>query len=448
MAMHETIHKPRRFAGDTASLIIGIVGGISLGFAFPSLKDQFTSESISGVITALSILTAMIGTYLALVVVVMAARIPWVEKEIGQDRLIAWHRKAGPYAVGLIIVHVLLVTVGYAIDAQVNVVAQFVDFVLNYPWMMAALAGFILFFVMGFGSWWRFRVKMKYETWHVGHMYFYLAIALAFLHQVVDGSVFPNHLLATVWWTGLTVLVFAAVIVFRFAVPLYRSWKYNLRVADVRDEGDDCVSVYLTGRHLDQMPVKGGQWFSFRFMTREWWWQGHPYSISNTPNGKYLRVTVKNLGDQSGSLMSLRKGTRVWIEGPYGVFTDKARVMNHAVLLAGGIGVTPILSLLGSIPASVPVTVIYRVHGHGRGAPLHRELETVCARRPNSRLVFLPGTRQEYPLTLENLRTWAPDIARSDFYICGAAGFVEAAVEDAHAAGIPADRVHHELFSF
>ena len=80
-------------------------------------------------------------------------------------------------------------------------------------------------------------------------------------------------------------------------------------------------SVICSGRRLDRLAVSGGQFFKWRFLTKELWWHAHPYSLSALPQPPYLRVTIKGSGDQSRAIAALKPGTRVAIEGPYGAFT-------------------------------------------------------------------------------------------------------------------------------
>lgn len=436
---------PSRRAGDILSIIVGLVGGVSLALAVPSVKDAIPAPG--GWLTASSIVAAMVGTYLSLVVIFLAARIPWLEKEVGQDALITWHRKAGPLAVVLIAWHVLAVTVGYAVADEMSVFAQAWDLAVNYDWMLAAVAAALLMVVMAIVSWHPIRSRMKYETWHAGHLYFYLAIALAFGHQITNGTVFAENVAATVWWSVLYAGTFAAILTFRVGSPIIRSLRHDLRVHSVQRAEDDCVHVYMTGRDLAGLGTRGGQWFSFRFLNKYWRYQSHPYSISAAPNGKWLRVTVKDLGDQSGRLLQdLKPGTKVGIEGPYGAFTAERSESTEMVLIAAGVGITPMVSMVSALPRGMRATVIYRART--QDAPLLGELENVAGKNPNVKLVFLPGSRQKYPITAQTLTQWAPNITRSDLYVCGGTEFMEQCVEVGRELGLPDTRIHHELFDF
>ncbi len=142
---------------------------------------------------------------------------------------------------------------------------------------------------------------------------------------------------------ALWIVIWAAtagmVIVFRVVQPIRRSLRHQLRVVEIRDEAPGVVSVICSGRQLDQLAVSGGQFFLWRFLTRDLWWQAHPYSLSALPRPPYVRVTIKGLGDQSRAIAHLQPGTSVAIEGPYGAFTHHARSREGVALIGAGVGI-------------------------------------------------------------------------------------------------------------
>ena len=278
-----------------------------------------------GIATTAGTVAALSGTYLCLLCLLLVARVPLFERSVGQDVLVGWHRTIAPWTLLLIGAHVVLVSLGYAQADGVDVLDELWTIVTGYPWLLPAAVGLVGMVTLGVVSWRPIRRRMTYETWWVTHLYFYLAVGLAFGHQVTNGTVFPGHRTARWLWTGLYLLVAAALVTYRLVVPVTRSVRHGLRVSAVVRESPELVSVYVTGRNLHALGARGGQFFGWRFMTRTWWWQAHPYSLSAAPDGRSLRITVKALGDQSRDLASLRVGTRVLAEGPYGVFTGQRR---------------------------------------------------------------------------------------------------------------------------
>lgn len=436
-------------AGSVAAVAAGIGAGAVVGSTLVIVLP--TTGSSAGLITAGGTLTAMLGTYLSLVLLVLVARVPWLERDLGQDRLVAAHRRLAPVAVTLIVAHVVLTTAGYAQSAQIGWWTQFVELTFGYPWMLPATVAFVAMVSLALLSIRRVRSKMRYETWWVAHLYFYLAVALAFGHQITSGSIFMGHPMFRTSWIGLYVAMAGVVVISRFGLPLYRGWRHRLRVVSVEPDIPGVVTVTMAGQHLDRLHVAGGQFFEWRFLTRDWWWQAHPYSLSAAPDGRSLRITVKNLGDQSGALATrLRPGTRVLAEGPYGVFTaDRARPGAPLVALAAGVGIAPLLSLLASLPADGrDVTLIYRVVDTDEGSvALRQEVTSLIATR-GWHAHYLTGDIDECTIDAGRLLLLAPRLADADVFACGPAGFISRVRNAATDAGVPRERFHHELFVF
>ena len=141
------------------------------------------------------------------------------------------------------------------------------------------------------------RRRLRRETWWAIHLFMYLALALAFAHEIALGPSFVGHPLTRLVWSVALGLDRRVVLVYRFGLPLFRTFRHRLEVVEVRPEGPGTVSVICRGRHLDRLAVSGGQFFEWRFLTRGMWWQAHPFSLSARPRPPFLRLTVKGVGD-------------------------------------------------------------------------------------------------------------------------------------------------------
>jgi hypothetical protein len=124
----------------------------------------------------------------------------------------------------------------------------------------------------------------------------------------VDRAGVPRLDRATVFWWSLWALAAGAVLVWRVGLPLWRNARHRLHVTAVVPEAAGVVSVHLTGRHLDRLPAQAGQFLTWRFLHRQGWTRGNPYSLSAAPDGRGLRITVKELGDNSAQLRALAEG--------------------------------------------------------------------------------------------------------------------------------------------
>ncbi|MCW2693225.1 MAG: putative ferric reductase [Mycobacterium sp.] len=424
-----------------------MLAALGFGVVVAATSLQETRGSLAapgGISTAIGRVTGMAGTYLMLVTVLLAGRLPVLERAAGQDRLLHWHRRLGPWPLYLITAHVVFTTLGYASATATGPLAQVRQLLTGYPDVLAAAIAYGLLVAVGVSSYRKARRRLRYETWWVIHLYAYLALALSFAHQLVTGQAFVGHPLSRLGWLALWAGTAGVVLVYRVGLPVYRSLRHDLRVAVVQREADGVVSVIARGRNLDALDVAGGQFLQWRFLTRGLWWQAHPYSLSALPRRGHIRVTIKDLGDHSGGLGHLRRGTRIAVEGPYGVFTAHARHADRVLLVGAGVGITPLRALLEDLPSAVHADVVVRVR-HRSDLLLHDELE-LFARAHHGRVIALIGSRQRVDLRRE-LRDHVPDLAERDVFVCGPGDFAELVTAIARRAGTPAERIHVESFA-
>jgi ferredoxin-NADP reductase len=158
-----------------------------------------------------------------------------------------------------------------------------------------------------------------------------------------------------------------------------------------------------------------------------------------------MRITVKVLGDHSAALARLLPGTRVGIEGPYGVFTAEARNGDRVLLFGAGVGITPVRALLEELPKDADVAVILR-GSRPEDLVLRHEIADHVRHR-GGRLHELVGPREHVRLDAAALTALVPDIAERDVYVCGPEPLQDLVVVAAGEAGVPASHLHHESFS-
>ncbi|MGI8622199.1 MAG: ferredoxin reductase family protein [Solirubrobacteraceae bacterium] len=435
---------PARWAATAiAAAVLGLA--VTLGLAV-SAESAGSLSAPGGIETFLGRLAGLLAAYAMLMVVLLIARVPALERAVGQDRLVRWHRRLGPWPLYLLPAHAVLITLGYARQGGRGFLAEIGTLLWTYPGVLAATAASILLVMAGVSSYRRARRRLAYETWWTVHLYTYLALGLAFSHQVSTGASFFGHPLARLWWTSLWLGAAALVLVHRVAAPLRRSLRHRLRVEEVRQEGPGVISVILRGKDLERLPMRGGQFFQWRFLVRGMWWQAHPYSLSALPRPPYLRLTVKDLGDHSGWLARVGPGTRVAIEGPYGTFTRPAEQAPGVALIGAGVGMTPLLALLEDLPAHADVAVISRASTEHE-LVLRDELSRLVRKR-RGRLHELVGTRSEVDLGAHALLRLIPDLARREVYVCGPDGFAAGVSAAARRSGTPARSIHCETFAF
>lgn len=406
-------------------------------------------------LTSVGQLTGLLASDLLLVQVLLMSRIPVLERAFGQDRLARIHRVVGLLSFVLMLVHVLMTTYGYAAGQLRRIPSTVWDLTTNYPGMLLAVAGTACLVMVVATSVKAARARIRYESWHLLHLYAYLGVGLALPHQLWTGQGFLASPAATVYWWSLWAAAAAAVLVWRVALPIWRSARHGLRVTSVSAQAPGVWSVYLTGRHLDRLVTEPGQFFSWRFLGRSGWTRAHPYSLSAAPDGSSLRITVKALGDDSSQLAHLRPGTRVLFEGPFGRLTPRARSRRKVALIGAGVGITPLRALAEGLDYQPGDAVL--IQRFGEHPLFSREFDILTEERGLD--VIWTGGRRRAPDSwigdqavgandASALRHWVPDIAERDVYVCGPPDWAEKVRRSTRALGVPPENVHLESFQW
>ncbi|GAB3058932.1 ferric reductase-like transmembrane domain-containing protein [Intrasporangium mesophilum] len=416
------------------------------------------SDTVGDAVTSLGRLCGLVGSALILIQLFLMARVPVIEQAWGQDELARLHRIVGFTSISLVLTHIVVTIAGYSLGTGIGVIGTFLDEVLHSPGMLLALAGAVALVMVAVTSVKVARRRLRYESWHLLHLYAYLGAGLALPHQLWTGQDFRASTVSTVFWWGLYAAALASVLVFRVALPLVRSYRHGLVVTDVVAESPTVTSVVVSGRRLDRMPVRAGQFFQWRFVDGPGWTRANPYSLSAAPDGRSLRITASAVGEGSARLAGLRPGAKVLVEGPYGRMHSGVRTRERAVLIGAGIGITPLRALLEELPAGPDSTVvIYRVSREadivlaGELLDLARakgaRVVAVVGRRPHDRQSWLPADSAQLGDAGALLRI-VPDIAYRDVYVCGHPDWMDLVIDAARSAGVPAESIHHERFSY
>jgi predicted ferric reductase len=391
-----------------------------------------------------------LGLHAALIMIfqlVMVARIPWLDRRLGMDKLTKLHRYTGLTLFWVVLLHPTFVMLGYAEHDNAPFTKEFTNLAAMMPTLLGMIAAGIVVVAAGLSI--RFaRRHMPYELWHTIHMLLYVAVTLALIHQAFEGSAFKQNLLTVAYWWLLWAVAIGALLVGRLIVPLIRNARHQYRVAAVVPESDNVTSVYVTGRNLEKLGAKPGQFMIWRFLTPGRWWQANPFSLSAAPDGRHLRLTAKAVGRTSAGLRTLPVGTRVYIEGPYGALTTLHRSKEGTLLIAGGVGITPIRALLEELGRGV--VLLYRVHAM-TDAVLLEELKKLARARGAVLHVLTgrtgAGNPPNTPFEPQNLIQYVPDIVHRDVFVCGPAPMTTAVLRSLKQLRVPRTQIHAERFA-
>ena len=435
----------RRIAAWGLALLAVANAGIVVWLWGPGgVRDIHDTASL---LTGLGRVSGLLAAYLVLLQLLLLARLPLLDRLVGFDRLVVWHRVGGFACMALLGAHVVLITAGYTIGDRISLADEIGRLITGYPGVITAVAGLTLLIAVAITSAVIVRRRLRYETWYFVHLYAYLGVALAFSHQLATGSDFVGEPVARAYWYALYAVTLGAIVVFRLGVPLARTLRHRLRVARVVEEAPGFVSIEIEGVRLERLRARTGQFFTWRFLTRDRWWEAHPFSLSAAPDGRRLRITVKGVGDYSADLHAIPPGTPVIAEGPFGSFTAATRRRPRVALIAGGVGITPIRALLEDMPGGPgDIAVVYRALRED-DVILRAELDELAGRR-GADIHYVVGDHRDGDfLSSEHLLRLVPDIAARDVYVCGPPAMTEATRASLGRSGVPRRHIFTERFA-
>lgn len=430
-----------RFSAPSAFLAAAAAGGLVLVVAWWRGAPLATGPGAA--LTDAGRLTGLVAGYVAVLQLLLRARVATIERGLGTDRINAAHRLLGAYLVLLVLAHATLIATGYSRRLHTSLPRQVAALVTGYSYVAWAVAAAGLLIVVGVTSAPPVRRRLRHELWHGLHLLGYGALALAFFHQVTVGEHLVRRGVFRAAWIAAWIAVAATVLWSRWLRPMQLAARHQLRVTAVRKEASGVVSIELTGRRLDRFPAEAGQYFRWRFLDRRCCLVARPYSLSAEPDGHRLRITATTYGRYSARLPELPAGTRVIPEGPCGGLITPHRD-EPVLLIAAGIGITPLRALIPRCGGSV--VLLYRVRS-AADITFRAELEKL-AEHDGVQVHYLVGSRREpcNRLTADHLAELCPGVRRHYVYVCGSASFVGHIRGALKALGVPGRRIRSESF--
>lgn len=418
------------------------------------LNDFMAGVNAGGYSLLLEIgrMCGLIGTYFILWQLVLISRLPFLESGFGFNLLTKMHRWNGLFGITFIATHVVCITIGSAELNNTGIVAEFIDLLLTKENVLVAAVAFVMFITIVALSVTIVRRRLRFETWYAVHITVYLAILLAQSHQFSIGDDIINASVLSYYWVALYVCAFGAIVFFRIGQPLYRYWRHRFKVARVRVEVEDTISIYVSGRNLERFSYAPGQYAIWRFLTPDLWLQEHPFSISVAPGCNELRLTVKAVGDFTTMLQRINPGVPVMIDGPHGDFT-LARTSDRPLLfIAGGIGITPLRAMLESLPENAPPPVLLYAARSRANLALRIELEQILSRVGGRMYCILSDEATEgfYHGVIDKslISKLVPDVISRDIILCGPPEMMRNVKTALERVGVNQKNIHTERFSF
>ncbi len=410
--------------------------------------ELMLTGEINSQFLAISRLAGLLATQLALVQLILIGRIKWVESVFGLDKLSRIHKWNGYLVLSLIILHVILVTKAYSVFNGASYISQYVSFLIDYDDVFKAfLAYLILLGTVGL-SITIIRRKLKYEYWYYVHILNYITFVLFVGHQLELGMSSQSSTFQLYW---LATYIFTAghISWFRFIKPILNFTKHEFTISKVQTEGP-ATSIFISGKNLNTFKRQAGQFMILRFIQKSFWYEAHPFSLSWGADNEQLRITAKNLGDYTAKMPLLKVGTKVLIDGPHGVFTSSKIKKEKVLMIAGGIGITPIRSLVEELAGTIDLTIIYSVKTQAE-AILLSELKNIKSQRAFNLIEIYSAEKvagSEFGmLDKVKLNSLVPDLKDRDVFLCGPPPMMNALKIAMQELGLPNKQLHWERFA-
>lgn len=385
--------------------------------------------------------------------VLLVARPGWLEPLVGMDKLTGWHRFGGAWILTLVVAHIGLVTWGHAASGGNALAAQFKLFLSEWDDTPQAVAGTLLLLAVAGLSLAAVRRKLGYEAWHLSHFAMYAAIILSAGHQFEVGFDVSGNPVFQYLWYALYVFAAVHVLGYRLLLPWYRFARHGFTVSGVRQETPDVCSVHITGKNLEKLRVAPGQFAIVRFLAKGFWWQPHPFSFSAPFDGNVLRLSIKGLGDFTRRIPELKPGTRVVLDGPHGAFTAQRCQRREVLLVAGGIGITPLRALAEAFLRDGRDVALLYGNRDRSSVVFEQELDALVGAYPQFRVVHVLGDGNGWAGETGNIdqariARLVPDCAEREAYVCGPPPMMTGVLAALRALGVPKRNVHYERFLF
>jgi predicted ferric reductase len=408
----------------------------------PPARDFWTEFSVALGYVGLAMMGLQFG---------LTARFRYITAPWGEDVIYHLHRKLSLIAFGLVLAHPLIL---FATRPELLALLNSI----RAPWRarFAALSTYSLIALVVMALW-QTRWKLKYETWHLLHMVLAVVAVGAGLAHMVGWGFYLTAPWKRALWIGLTLFWIALLLYVRILKPLFML-RRPYRVADVRQERGDAWTLAMQPDGHRGFRFNPGQFGWLTVWESPFKVTQHPFSFSSSAAATDGRVemTIKNLGDFTSTIQTVPVGKRVYVDGPYGAFTIDDNTADMYVCIAGGVGITPMVSMIRTLADRGdrrPVVLLYGSNDW-ESITFREELEAL-RERLNLTLVHVleqppSGWAGEKGfINAEVLkRHLPPPYANHEYFICGPGVMMDAIEKTLGELDVPLWKYHSERYNF
>ncbi len=397
-------------------------------------------SDINTITTSLGQISGLVGMVLFSVNIILAGRFKFLDKYFkGLDKVYVNHSKIGSIAFSLMLFHPLFLVIKYLIVSTREAALFFVPFI-NMPISWGILSLLIMIILISL----TFYIKIKYNVWKISHKFMTLAFLFAILHtMLISSDVSRNNILR---YYILILALFALFVILRkFLMEKFSINRFKYNIKNVKQLNKDILEIEMEP-FGQMMTYLSGQFAFFSFLSSGVSSESHPFSISSSDVDTNLKITVKNLGDYTGTLINLKQGDNVIVDGPYGNFSYKNVTNKNQIWIAGGIGITPFYSMAQVLNEEYYIDFYYCVKEEGEAVYV-KELQDIALKNPNFKF-NLWSTKDKGFINGEIMSTESGGLADKDIFFCGPPILMNSLKEQFISLGININKIHYENFNF
>jgi predicted ferric reductase len=331
---------------------------LTLSWAVTMLPDV---REFGGWTAAVSSILAQNAVALSVILVILGSRVFPLERFLGLDRMMRLHKPLAGITLGILLAHVLLQFQRFTALGGFQLAVS--ALITNPVWeMTAGRLALVLLILAGVAAVLGIRFRLSFRIWKPVHLLAYAAVPLALAHALFRGTTMGHFPQVVVW--GVLAGAYGVAAMLRLRQVLQGRGRAVCTTAQVVRESHDTASVYLRppSNATTLMHRRPGQFALLRVQEGRGFSEPHPFTISGAPEETEIRFTIKQAGRFTRRVHALKPGSRVRCEGPYGVFCKGAETRSALALIAGGVGITPFLSLLRHFSGtgrSVPTVLVW-----------------------------------------------------------------------------------------
>ena len=412
-----------------------------LAGSLPPARDFWTEFSVALGYSGLAIMGLQFG---------ITARFRYVTEPWGEDVIYHFHRQISLLAVGLVVVHPLIM---FTVQPELLAVPRYSEVPLGAIFAFVSVFSLLALVVTAL---WRAKLKIPYEIWHLTHIALAIAAVTGGLLHMVGWSFYLVDPWKRSLWIGLTIFWIGLLLYVRIVKPLLML-RRPYRVLDVRQERGDTTTLVMQPDGHPGFDFRPGQFGWLTVWGSPFNITGHPFSFSSSAaaTGGRVEMSIRNLGDFTKDIQKVPTGKRVYLDGPYGAFTIGNPADMH-VLIAGGVGITPMMSMIRTLADRGDKRPIILLYGSKdwESITFREELETL-KERLNLTIVHVlanprsgrTGERGFIDAAMFKRHLPLP-YADHEYFICGPALMMDTIERALGEMNVPMSKYHSERYSF